>query len=89
MSQPFKLYMTGDLVLDEPNADFFFDPARAMLAEADALIGHVEVPHTTGGEEAFGDIPAPGADPENLRAFMTSEIAKWQTVVKTSGAQLD
>jgi hypothetical protein len=31
MTTPFKLYMTGDLVLDEPNADFFFDPARAML----------------------------------------------------------
>lgn len=68
MTQPFKLYMTGDLVLDEPDADFFFDPARAMLAEADLLIGHLEVPHTDRGEEAFGDIPAPGAPPENLRA---------------------
>ncbi len=65
---PFKLYMTGDLVLDEPNADFFFDPARAMLAEADVLIGHVEVPHTTRGTESIGDIPAPASDPENLRA---------------------
>jgi poly-gamma-glutamate capsule biosynthesis protein CapA/YwtB (metallophosphatase superfamily) len=69
MGKPFKLYMTGDLVLDEPNADFFFDPARAMLAQADVLIGHVEVPHTTRGVEAWGDIPAPGADPENLRAI--------------------
>jgi predicted acyl esterase len=68
MTQPFKLYMTGDLVLDEPNADFFFDPARAMLAEADLLIGHVEVPHTTRGVESVGDIPAPASDPENLRA---------------------
>jgi len=65
---PFKLYMTGDLVLDEPNADFFFDPARAMLAEADVLIGHVEVPHTTRGTESIGDIPAPASDPENVRA---------------------
>ena len=65
---PFKLYMTGDLVLDDPDADFFFDPARAMLAEADVLIGHLEVAHTDRGEEAFGDIPAPGAPPENLRA---------------------
>ena len=65
---PFKLYMTGDLVLDEPNADFFFDPARATLAEADVLIGHVEVPHTTRGTESIGDIPAPASDPENLRA---------------------
>ena len=68
MTQPFKLYMTGDLVLDEPDADFFFDPARALLAQADALIGHVEVPHTTRGIESVGDIPAPASDPENLRA---------------------
>ena len=67
MSAPFKLYMTGDLVLDEPNADVFFDPARAMLSEADLLIGHVEVPHTTRGVESVGDIPAPASDPENLR----------------------
>jgi poly-gamma-glutamate synthesis protein (capsule biosynthesis protein) len=64
----FKLYMTGDLVLDEPEADHFFDPARAMLAEADVLIGHVEVPHTTRGTESVGDVPAPASDPENLRA---------------------
>jgi poly-gamma-glutamate capsule biosynthesis protein CapA/YwtB (metallophosphatase superfamily) len=68
MTQPLKLYMTGDLVLDEPDGDFFFNPSRSMLAEADLVIGHVEVPHTDRGEEAFGDIPAPGAPPENLRA---------------------
>ncbi|ADG10820.1 CapA family protein [Caulobacter segnis] len=68
MTAPFKLYMTGDLVLDEPNADFFFDKARLLLAEADLLIGHVEVPHTTRGRESVGDIPAPASDPENLKA---------------------
>ena len=69
MADVFKLYMTGDLVLDEPQADTFFDPARAMLAEADLLIGHVEVPHTSRGVESIGDIPAPASDPENLRAM--------------------
>jgi poly-gamma-glutamate synthesis protein (capsule biosynthesis protein) len=68
MTAPFKLYMTGDLVLDEPNADFFFDKARPLLAQADLLIGHVEVPHTTRGRESVGDIPAPASAPENLRA---------------------
>ena len=68
MTTPFKLYMTGDLVLDEPNADFFFDKARPLLAEADLLIGHVEVPHTTRGVESVGDIPAPASAPENLKA---------------------
>ncbi|WP_442947163.1 Bug family tripartite tricarboxylate transporter substrate binding protein [Noviherbaspirillum sp.] len=28
-------------------------------------------------------------DPESLRAFMTSEVARWKEVVKSSGAQLD
>ncbi|MDB5760910.1 MAG: putative Bug-like extracytoplasmic solute binding receptor, family [Burkholderia sp.] len=32
---------------------------------------------------------ADSTDPQNLRLFMTREIAKWQDVVKTSGAQLD
>jgi tripartite-type tricarboxylate transporter receptor subunit TctC len=32
---------------------------------------------------------AASTEPENLRAFMTSEVAKWHGVVKTSGAQLD
>jgi poly-gamma-glutamate synthesis protein (capsule biosynthesis protein) len=68
MTAPFKLYMTGDLVLDEPNADFFFDKARPLLAQAYLLIGHVEVPHTTRGRESVGDIPAPASAPENLRA---------------------
>ncbi|WP_369061874.1 CapA family protein [Caulobacter sp. 73W] len=65
---PFRLLMTGDLVLDEPNADFFFDLARDTLAQADLVVGHVEVPHTLRGQELVGDIPAPASDPENLRA---------------------
>lgn len=64
-----KLYAVGDLVLDEPNADFFFDLARETLKSADVLIGHVEVPHTTRGVESVGDIPAPASDPANLAAL--------------------
>src|SRR5919199_5115499 len=40
------LLMTGDLILDEPDPDSFFDPAREVLQSADVLIGHVEVPFT-------------------------------------------
>jgi len=61
--------MVGDLVLDEPNAPYFFDLARPTLAGADVLIGHVEVPHTTRGIESVGDVPAPAANPENLNAL--------------------
>lgn len=64
-----RLMITGDLVLEEPDADRFFADARDFLRQADVLIGHVETPHTTRGEESAGDIPAPGSPPENLRAL--------------------
>lgn len=64
-----RIFAVGDLVLDEPNAGFFFDLARDTLRQADVLIGHVEVPHTTRGVESVGDVPAPASDPENLAAL--------------------
>jgi poly-gamma-glutamate capsule biosynthesis protein CapA/YwtB (metallophosphatase superfamily) len=64
-----RIMMVGDLVLDEPQADRFFDAARQTLKTADVLIGHVEVPHTTRGVESVGDVPAPASDPENLAAL--------------------
>ena len=68
-AQPLSLWMTGDLVLDQPQADRFFDLARSELAMADLLIGHVEVPHTRRGTESVGDVPAPPADPANIAAL--------------------
>jgi poly-gamma-glutamate synthesis protein (capsule biosynthesis protein) len=64
-----RIMMVGDLVLDEPRADRFFDEARSVLKTADVLIGHVEVPHTTRGKESVGDVPAPASDPANLAAL--------------------
>ena len=75
MSEAFRLLIVGDLVLDEPDADNFFDLARPTLAEADAVIGHVEVPHTRRGVESVGDVPAPPADPENLEALGRAHFA--------------
>jgi len=69
-----KLYAVGDLVLDEPNADFFFDLARDALSGADILCGHVEVPHTTRGVESVGDVPAPASAPENLKALKNARF---------------
>lgn len=66
---PLRIMMVGDLVLDEPQAERFFDAARATLKSADVLIGHVEVPHTRRGVESVGDVPAPASDPENLKAL--------------------
>ncbi len=69
MSDDLRLMMVGDLVLEEPGADGFFDDSRAVLKQADVLVGHVETPHTHRGRESVGDIPAPASPPENLDAL--------------------
>jgi poly-gamma-glutamate capsule biosynthesis protein CapA/YwtB (metallophosphatase superfamily) len=63
------LLLVGDLILDEPNPDSFFEPSLAALRSGDVVIGHVEVPHTSRGSEQSTDIPAPPADPEHLHAL--------------------
>ena len=60
---------TGDLILDEPEPDFFFSAVRDTMAQADVLVGHVEVPHTTRAAAPGFDIPAPPSDPEHLAAL--------------------
>jgi poly-gamma-glutamate synthesis protein (capsule biosynthesis protein) len=71
MSNPatLKLMLVGDLILDEPEPDSFFELARSVLQEADILVGHVEVPHTRRGQENTSDVPAPPANPDNLAAL--------------------
>jgi len=64
-----SLMMVGDLVLDEPDPDFFFEAARAVLHSADLLVGHVETPYTLRGQELQSDIPAEAADPAKLAAL--------------------
>jgi poly-gamma-glutamate capsule biosynthesis protein CapA/YwtB (metallophosphatase superfamily) len=64
-----KLMMVGDLILDEPDPDSFFEPARSILRQADVLIGHVEVPHSLRGCENTTDVPAPPSNPDNLAAL--------------------
>ena len=54
-----KVMLVGDLILDEPEPDSFFDLTRSKLREANLLVGHVEVPHTLRGQENTSDIPAP------------------------------
>jgi poly-gamma-glutamate capsule biosynthesis protein CapA/YwtB (metallophosphatase superfamily) len=65
----YELMLVGDLILDEPHPDEFFDCSRHVLAKADVLVGHVEVPHTTRGRESTMDVPAPASDPDNLYAL--------------------
>ena len=64
-----KLMLVGDLILDEPDPDSFFEFVRSVLQQADLLVGHVEVPHTRRGRENTSDVPAPASDPKNLTAL--------------------
>jgi poly-gamma-glutamate capsule biosynthesis protein CapA/YwtB (metallophosphatase superfamily) len=68
-SATLKLMLVGDLILDEPEPDSFFELTRSTLQKADVLIGHVEVPHTRRGHENTSDVPAPPSDPDNLAAL--------------------
>ena len=73
--RPIALVLSGDLVLDVPQADHFLSGIAPALRAADLAIGHLEVPHTRRGTELAGDVPAPGADPANLAALVHAGFA--------------
>ncbi|MFF2824187.1 CapA family protein [Arthrobacter koreensis] len=62
------LMATGDLVLERDDATSLFSAAAPVLAEADLVIGHLEVPHTTSTATASSDVPALPAPPSALDA---------------------
>ncbi|MDY7104488.1 MAG: CapA family protein [Actinomycetota bacterium] len=68
MDDTITLLAVGDLVVDEPEPDRFFEPSASLLRSADVAIGHIEVPHSTSTETASVDVPAPPADPAHLGA---------------------
>jgi poly-gamma-glutamate capsule biosynthesis protein CapA/YwtB (metallophosphatase superfamily) len=65
-----KLMFTGDLVLDEPNPDYWLAGLAPALRTADVVVGHLETPHTRSCGELAADVPAPGADPAHLAALV-------------------
>jgi poly-gamma-glutamate synthesis protein (capsule biosynthesis protein) len=75
MAPPITIMAVGDLVLDEPDAHFFFEPSSSLLRSADLAIGQIEVPHTDSTEVSSVDVPAPPADPENLKAAADAGFA--------------
>ncbi|MFY7834783.1 MAG: CapA family protein [Novosphingobium sp.] len=64
-----SILLAGDLVLDEPDAPHWLAGIAPALKGADLAVGHLEVPHTARGDELKGDVPAPGAPPENVAAI--------------------
>ena len=69
MSTPLRIALLGDLILGEPDPDFFFEAVRGALGTRDVVIGHVETPHTRRGQELAFDVPAEPSDPERLLAL--------------------
>jgi poly-gamma-glutamate synthesis protein (capsule biosynthesis protein) len=68
------LVFLGDLILDAPDPDHWIAGIAPVTRAADIAIGHLEVPHTTRGQELAGDVPAPGADPAHLAALARAGI---------------
>jgi Bacterial capsule synthesis protein PGA_cap len=64
-----RILLVGDLILDEPNPDFFFGPSADVLRSGDVVIGQVEVPHSNRGQVHSADVPARPSDPAHLRAL--------------------
>ncbi len=75
MQDAITVAVTGDLVLDEPDAGYWLSGIAPALRLADIAIGHLEVPHTTSTAELGGDVPAPGAPIQNLGAIRDAGFA--------------
>lgn len=59
----------GDLILDEPDPERYFEPAGPVLRSADVVIGQVETPYTRAGAPSVAGAVAPETDPEQLDAL--------------------
>jgi poly-gamma-glutamate capsule biosynthesis protein CapA/YwtB (metallophosphatase superfamily) len=59
----------GDLILDEPQAETYFDHVASALKSADVVVGQVEVAFTDGGFCASTDVAAPPCSPINMSAI--------------------
>jgi poly-gamma-glutamate synthesis protein (capsule biosynthesis protein) len=67
------LLATGDLIIDEPEPDSYFEPARAVLRSADVVVGHVEVPFTL-QRQGTPNIPLQARDPAKLSALANAGV---------------
>jgi len=74
-SASIDIVLAGDLVLDEPDPGHWLAGIAPAIRRSDLAVGHLEVPHTTSKAELPGDVPAPGAPPENLDAIAEAGFA--------------
>src|SRR5947207_1885966 len=67
------LLATGDLIIDEPHPDSYFELARPVLRAADVVVGHVEVPFTL-QRHGTPNVPREARDPAKLRALADAGV---------------
>ena len=85
----FDLIFAGDLVLDEPQPDYWLAGIAPALRAVDVAIGHLEVPHTRHRSEMRSDVPAPGADPWHIfRRWRTRAFTRcrWPEITSPTAA---
>jgi len=63
------LMAVGDLILDMPQAETYFDLALPAMKKADVLVGQGEVMFTDRGVCSTTDVFAPPCDPANMSAL--------------------
>ena len=71
--QQVTLLATGDLIIDEPDPDSYFELARPVLRAADVVVGHVEVPFTL-QREGTPNVPREARDPAKLNALASAGV---------------
>jgi len=65
------LLAVGELVLEEPNGEFFLSPAARVLKSADIVVGQGEIAFTSRGVSTYVEMfhPYTGCPPANIRAL--------------------
>ncbi|MBN1847104.1 MAG: CapA family protein [Deltaproteobacteria bacterium] len=68
-SRTLTVLAVGDLILDRPDAESFFEFTAPTLRSADVVVGQGEVVFTSRGVNTYTEIPAPPSDPKNMSAL--------------------
>ncbi len=70
MTKRATVLSVGDLILDVPEAERYFDESRAILKSGDVVMGQVEIPYTARPQwSAYDNHSAPATDPCRLEAM--------------------
>lgn len=70
MKETATVLSVGDLILDVPGVEKYFDESRALLKSGDVVMGQVEIPYTLRPQwSAYDNHSAPATDPVRLEAM--------------------